>query len=627
MKEKSITIIIAVLVAVLASFGDSAAGQDYTHIWIDQTTGSNEPDTPGTPEEPFKSITYGLARAGYLGWPEPWHIHIGPGVYDADPAKPAFERELFPISLREGMIFEGSDSSDPNNRTIDPNVHIIDGHHLTQGYVSILYGSDLMEVQIGGLTLQNMNHTQGNGGAIELINCAGRVENCIIKDNSASGGGGLWLSPRTDPIPPTFDVVDCTFTNNSASGDYGAGFSVFGSLNGSITSCNFTNNSAGSYGGGFYVDSLTGSITGCRFTSNSGYYCGGFCVGSLTGSVTGCSFTNNLGSCHGGGFLVGDSLTGSITGCSFTNNSAGYYGGGFYVNLLTGSITDCSFVENSGSIGEAVYVGGGKISNCIFSGHNVNAVAIERPDLPTKIRSCLFVAPQELGDVLGWAIKAHQETVILNNTMVGPGGTPEALASAIYIECGAPPELGMIFSNIIVDTKRAIQIVPSAGDTRIEYNQFDNVADIVCQGEQGMGNDLWWLEWNLDKFRNNKYGSPLFVGGDAMHHIQESSPCVDAGDPNYAADMGEIDIDGQPRIGAGRVDIGADEYYKCVLTADIYFDGIVNFLDFAVLAGYRQSGEPLADIAPDGGDGVVDLLDLARLCEEWLQKEDWHQGP
>jgi hypothetical protein len=32
-------------------------------------------------------------------------------------------------------------------------------------------------------------------------------------------------------------------------------------------------------------------------------------------------------------------------------------------------------------------------------------------------------------------------------------------------------------------------------------------------------------------------------------------------------------------------------------------------------------------LAPDGGDGSVDLLDLARLCEEWLQKEDWYQGP
>jgi hypothetical protein len=692
MKKKSITIIIALLAAVLASFGGSAAGAGYRHIWVDQARGVNSPETPGTPEEPFKSITYALARADYLGWPEPWHIHIGPGVYDADPViKPAFERELFPISLREGMIFEGS----------DPCNCIIDGQHLTQGFVPILYGSDLTDVKIRGLTLRNMNHN-GNGGAVELLNCAGRIENCIIQNCSAQSGGGLYLLPHESVS--SFGILGCSFTNNSASsgggfcvngsltgsitgcsftnnssggfcvngsltgsitscnftnnstGCWGGGFYVAGSLNGSITSCSFTNNSAGNggggflvggslngsitgcsftnnsgaggAGGGFYINSLNGSITGCSFTNNSASNGGGFFVGSLTGSITDCSFTNNSAS-SGGGFCVNGSLTGSITDCSFKNNSASN-GGGFRVDYsLNGSITGCRFVDNSGGTGEAVYVRGGKISNCIFSGHNVNAVKVEWADYlpPTKIHSCLFIAPQELGDVLGWAVKAHQETIILNNTMIGPGGAPQALASAIYIESSAQPQLGMIYSNIIVDTKRAIQIVPSAGDMPIKYNQFDNVADIVCQGEQGMGNDLWWLEWNLNKFRNNKYDSPLFVGGDPMYHIQENSPCIDQGDPNYAADMGEIDIDGQPRIGAGRIDIGADEYYKSVLTADIYFDGIVNFHDFAVLADYWQSTEPLADIAPDGGDGVVDLLDLARMCEEWLQKEDWYQGP
>jgi len=714
MKKKSITIIIALLVAVLASFPSSTTAAEYTHIWIDQTTGSNKPETPGTPEKPFKSITYALARADYLRLPEPWHVHICRGVYDANSLKPATEREIFPILFRQNMIFEGGDCSDPNNRTVDPNVRIIDGRHLTQGLCPILLGRDLINIQVRCLTLRNMYHN-GNGGAVELVNCAGKIENCIIKDNSATGsGGGLYLSPRP-PILRFFYVINCSFANNSANGygggflvngsltgsitacsftdnsaNTGGGFRVEGSLTGSITDCSFTNNSANSYdGGGFLVlGSLNGSITGCSFTNNSATYeAGGFRVcGSLIGSITNCSFTNNSGN-NGGGFCVNGSITGSITGCTFTNNSADdYWGGGFYVEgSLNGSITGCSFMNNSaggsgggfgvwGSLNGSItgcsftnnsatnYYGGGfivadplngnitgcqfqgnasksggealhlynkfdhMIENCIFSVHEGTAVYLgANSDANARIRNCLFIAPHTLGGVNGWAIYTNQKIMILNNTMVGPGLGISAQPSAIYIVFGTWAEKGQIVNNIITDTKKGIHVAPAV-DMPIKYNCFHNVDEIVCQGEQCLGNDCWWLEWNLSNFRYNYCNTdPLFIAGDPMYHIYSNSPCVDTGDPNHVPESDEADIDSQPRMADGSIDRGADEYYK--LTADIYCDGIVNFLDFAVLAGYWQSTEPLADIAPDGGDGVVDLLDLARMCEEWMQKEDWYQGP
>jgi hypothetical protein len=47
----------------------------------------------------------------------------------------------------------------------------------------------------------------------------------------------------------------------------------------------------------------------------------------------------------------------------------------------------------------------------------------------------------------------------------------------------------------------------------------------------------------------------------------------------------------------------------------------VEMRDFAILgAQWRQPpGEPSADIAPDGGDGIVDRLDLAALADNWLE--------
>jgi hypothetical protein len=618
MKNKDIIrIVIVVLAGILAGFVSSARAADYTHIWIDQTTGSNKPDTPGTPDKPFKSITYALARADYLGWPEPWHVHIGPGVYDANSLKPGSEREIFPIVLRQNMIFEGGDCSDPNNRTVDPNVRIIDGCHLIQGLCPILLGQDLINVQIRCLTLRKMYHN-GNGGAVELVNCAGKIENCIIQNNSVPYyGGGLWLSPRSGSPPPSFHIIGCMFIGNTATN--GGGFYVNGDIIGDISDCNFTDNSTSasgdydyltSHGGGFFVaGTVRGNINNCSFIRNSTFasghrgtasHGGGFYIAeTVSGSITGCCFTNNSTSAsasppwpdevwsQGGGFYVGGTVSGWISNCNFTSNSTSAsgrydvrsYGGGFYVNgSLNGDITGCSFTNNmAGSgpeYGDSFYlvnVFSGNIEACQFL-QSRNAIWLrDNSSTPVTIRSCLFVASELLADIDGWAIWTNQKAIMSNNTIVGPGlGVPSVpyKPSAIYIVFNTQAENGQIFNNIIVDSQCAIH-VDAAVDMPIRYNCFDNVNEIVCQGEQCLGNDCWWLEWNLSNFRYNYCNTdPLFVAGDPMYHIYGNSPCVDAGDPNYVPETGEADIDGNCRDVNG-VDIGADEV--CVPTGYRYY--------------------------------------------------------
>ena len=62
---------------------------------------------------------------------------------------------------------------------------------------------------------------------------------------------------------------------------------------------------------------------------------------------------------------------------------------------------------------------------------------------------------------------------------------------------------------------------------------------------------------------------PLFVspgywdtGGywiDGDYHLSSASPCIDAGDPAYVAGPIETDLDSQPRVLGGRIDMGAYE--------------------------------------------------------------------
>jgi hypothetical protein len=63
---------------------------------------------------------------------------------------------------------------------------------------------------------------------------------------------------------------------------------------------------------------------------------------------------------------------------------------------------------------------------------------------------------------------------------------------------------------------------------------------------------------------NSIFSDPQFVNANVSNpnfHIQATSPCINAGDPNYTAAPGETDIDNEVRTN-GRVDCGADEYYS-----------------------------------------------------------------
>jgi len=68
---------------------------------------------------------------------------------------------------------------------------------------------------------------------------------------------------------------------------------------------------------------------------------------------------------------------------------------------------------------------------------------------------------------------------------------------------------------------------------------------------------------------------------------------------------------------AGGDIFGPTWWFETSLT-DFDCDGVSNFLDFDILGRYWLQDEPSVDIAPPGGDGTVDTLDLAVLAEEWL---------
>ena len=95
------------------------------------------------------------------------------------------------------------------------------------------------------------------------------------------------------------------------------------------------------------------------------------------------------------------------------------------------------------------------------------------------------------------------------------------------------------------------------------------------------GDDNIIVEWNgnefttFDSYRsatsqdgNSNFKNPKLVDnstGNPDLHIQATSPCVNAGNPSLVPEG--VDMDDEPRINQGRVDIGADEFY---LTTSIH---------------------------------------------------------
>ena len=66
---------------------------------------------------------------------------------------------------------------------------------------------------------------------------------------------------------------------------------------------------------------------------------------------------------------------------------------------------------------------------------------------------------------------------------------------------------------------------------------------------------------DLSGWNHNISEDPIFEDAtDDEYHLLLESPCINSGDPEYEPADGEFDMDGQDRIYAVIVDMGADEY-------------------------------------------------------------------
>lgn len=101
---------------------------------------------------------------------------------------------------------------------------------------------------------------------------------------------------------------------------------------------------------------------------------------------------------------------------------------------------------------------------------------------------------------------------------------------------------------------------------------------------------------------------------------------VDSGSP-VVSKGGNFELTGtfgQQEVGSlsgGDFTLAGGFLFNITGAADLDFDYDVDFMDFAILGNqwFQPPSIPSADIVPERGDGVVDLLDLGLMCELWLK--------
>jgi len=343
-------------------------------------------------------------------------------------------------------------------------------------------------------------------------------------------------------------VTNCKFTVNSS--EYrGGGMCNYGFSNPVVTNCVFERNRANNCGGGTYNEASSPTLINCTFTENNARYSGGgvFNEGKCSIKMTNCTFSKNSAD-SGGGMSDTEYSYSTMNDCTFTENTAGRGGG----MLLDGSsmLTNCTFCGNSGGNGGGLTCDGHKstptLINCRFIANSAarggGVYTYECISVPPSclFSNCIFIGNSATVEGGGMDIKSSvvrlMNCTFTDNLSEGTGG-------GIY-NWAPPHTVYPILTNCLLWNNR-----DRYGVT--ESAQFEGTAPTI--------------NYCCIQYWSGKFGGIGNIGNNPLlapdsYHLKQGSPCIDTGDPagNYTE---QTDIDGQPRITGGRVDIGADEFH------------------------------------------------------------------
>ncbi|MEN6384084.1 MAG: choice-of-anchor Q domain-containing protein, partial [Phycisphaerales bacterium] len=300
---------------------------------------------------------------------------------------------------------------------------------------------------------------------------------------------------------------------------------------------------------GFTITGGTGTRVG---TSNIAG--GGICCNLSTPVISNNIITANNAASEGGGIRCNQGPM-IITGNKILTNSSGS-GGAIYSTAFT-IIKNNIFKQNLANIGGAVYLRAKtEFKNNIVADNVANAA------------SC--------GGVL---LRNASDSNVVCNTIVRNSAV-QSVSNLSLMNCN-----NVFVSNNIIAQGLNYPGISSSLNNLFTYNNVWGNST----------NDYIGID-NQTGINGNISVDPVFVINENSFQLQATSPCRNAGDPNYQCQENEKDVYGYQRLAAGRVDIGACEYPANVAPiADAGPDQTFNDIPALVTLDGTDSYDPLGD--------------------------------
>jgi hypothetical protein len=372
-------------------------------------------------------------------------------------------------------------------------------------------------------------------------------------------------------------VADKAVTVQSVNGqtatliDGGQSFRCAYLTNGAVLSgFTLTNGTAGGgNGGGAWCASTGEQILNCLLTKNSAWDG----AGVYSGTLTNCSFSGNQATDSGGGAAYS-----TLNNCTFSGNSAGFSGSGG--GAYNATLNNCTLSGNS-----AGWNGGGAayctLNCCTINGNTARYTG-------GGARSSTLTSCKVTG-----------------NTATDSSGSGGGAAYCNLVNC-------TVTGNTAPAWGGGTAWCPVVNNCIIYYNS-------ASDGANDSGGTLsYCCTTPLASGTGNFADDPQFVnyaGGDL--HLAANSLCINTGGNDYVTNS--TDLDGNPRLVGGVVDVGA---YECQTVLPVPVAPSLQATYTQVITGFVVGftgyigGRPTAS-RWEFGDGTIISNQLPNVSHAW----------